>query len=36
MILDTGNVIIHVMGKTERNYYKLEDLWEKNAIIYHL
>jgi ribosome-associated protein len=36
MILDLGRVVIHVMGKEERERYNLEGIWEKNAIVYHL
>ncbi|MEA3493645.1 MAG: ribosome silencing factor [Candidatus Margulisiibacteriota bacterium] len=35
IILDLGNIVVHVMGKEEREYYNLEELWEKEAIIYH-
>ena len=35
IILDLGDVVVHVMGQEEREYYKLEDLWQKNAIVYH-
>lgn len=35
LILDLGAIIIHVMGLAERAYYNLEELWEKEAIIYH-
>lgn len=35
MVLDLGNIVIHLMGSAERDYYNLEELWEKDAIIYH-
>lgn len=35
MILDLGNIVIHLMREEERKYYNLEELWEKDAIIYH-
>jgi len=35
VILDLGNIVVHVMKRTEREYYKLEDLWGKEAIVYH-
>jgi len=36
MVLDLGSVVVHVMGPEERARYKLEDLWEKRSIVYHL
>ncbi|MCX5749951.1 MAG: ribosome silencing factor [Candidatus Saganbacteria bacterium] len=36
MILDMISVIAHVMGTEERSRYKLEDLWGKSGIIYHV
>lgn len=34
-VLDLGEIIIHVMGTAEREYYNLEELWGKEAIVYH-
>lgn len=36
IILDLISVVVHVMGKKERAKYKLEDLWGKSGIIYHM
>lgn len=35
IVLDLGDVMVHIMGQQEREYYNLEELWEKDAIIYH-
>ena len=34
-VLDLGNIVVHVMGEAERAYYRLEELWGKEAIVYH-
>ena len=36
LILDIKKIVVHIMGEVEREKYKLEDLWDKKAIIYHL
>lgn len=33
VILDFGNLVIHVMGNKERDYYKLEQFWGNAEII---
>lgn len=35
IILDLGSIVVHILGQEERDYYNLEELWEKDAIIYH-
>jgi len=35
LVLDLGATVVHVMGVEERKYYNLEELWGKEAIIYH-
>jgi len=35
LILDLGSIVVHIMAAAERDYYRLEDLWGKDAIVYH-
>jgi len=35
IILDFGKVVAHILGKEEREFYNLEELWSKKAVIYH-
>ena len=35
LILDAGNIVVHVMRPEQREYYNLEDLWGNNAVVYH-
>jgi len=32
VLLDYGTVIVHIFSPVEREYYKLEELWEKASI----
>lgn len=36
MILDLSSVVVHVMSPEERGRYKLEELWGRTAVTYHL
>jgi ribosome-associated protein len=36
LILDLGNIIVHIMASEERKKYSLEEIWEKTAITYHM
>jgi ribosome-associated protein len=36
LILDLGNIIVHIMASEERKRYSLEEIWEKTAITYHM
>ncbi|MCU0640644.1 MAG: ribosome silencing factor [Candidatus Margulisbacteria bacterium] len=35
LILDLGSIVVHVMSQEARDYYRLEELWGKDAIVYH-
>lgn len=36
MILDYGDVILHVFTRSMREYYRLEELWSDGQILVHL
>lgn len=33
VVLDFGNLVVHIMGEKERNYYKLERFWSNATLI---
>lgn len=35
LVLDLGSIVVHLLREREREYYKLEELWGKEAIVYH-
>ena len=35
VVLDLGPIVVHLMKQAERDYYRLEELWGKDAIVYH-
>jgi len=36
LLLDIGEVIIHIFSPEQRQYYRLEDLWSQGKILLHL
>ena len=35
MLLDFGDIVVHIFGAKEREYYRLERLWsEAKAVVY--
>lgn len=36
ILIDAGNIIVHLFSPEQRNYYKLEDLWSQGKILLHL
>ena len=33
IVLDFGNIIVHVMGEKERTYYRLEQFWSNGEVV---
>ncbi len=36
MLVDFGDVILHLFSPDRRNYYRLEELWSEGKVIVHL
>jgi ribosome-associated protein len=36
ILLDAGEIIIHIFSPDQRNYYKLEDLWSQGRTLLHV
>jgi ribosome-associated protein len=36
VVLDFGFVVVHIMHERIREYYALEQIWDKKAVMYHL
>jgi ribosome-associated protein len=36
ILIDIGDIIVHIFSPEQRNYYKLEDLWARGKILLHL
>ncbi|HNR46834.1 MAG TPA: ribosome silencing factor [Anaerolineaceae bacterium] len=33
LVLDLGDIVIHLFSSDQRNYYRLEELWSKGKIL---
>ena len=33
MVVDFGDVVVHLFSRDQRNYYKLEELWEEGKVL---
>lgn len=36
MLVDFGDVVVHIMSPERRNYYRLEELWSKGKVVLRL
>jgi ribosome-associated protein len=36
VVLDLGDIVIHIFSPDQREYYRLEQLWEKGKTLLHL
>ncbi len=36
ILVDLGDIIVHIFSADQRNYYKLEDLWSQGKTLLHL
>ncbi len=36
ILVDVGDIIVHIFSPEQRNYYKLEDLWSQGKTLLHL
>jgi len=36
VLVDFGDIIVHVMSPDRRNYYRLEELWSQGKVLLHL
>ncbi len=36
ILVDLGDIIVHIFSPEQRNYYKLEDLWSQGKTLLHL
>lgn len=36
ILLDVGDIIVHIFSPEQRDYYRLEDLWSQGKILLHL
>lgn len=36
LLLDYGDIIVHLFSPDRRNYYQLEELWSSSKILVHL
>ena len=36
ILIDAGDIIVHLFSPERRNFYKLEDLWSQGKLLLHV
>lgn len=36
LLLDYGDIVVHLFSPEKRDYYRLEDLWSEGKVLVHL
>lgn len=36
LVIDLGAIVVHLFSPDQRDYYRLEQLWEKGKVLLHL
>jgi ribosome-associated protein len=36
MVIDLGDIVVHLFSPDQRNYYQLEKLWERGKVLLRL
>lgn len=36
LVIDLGDVVVHLLSQEKRNYYRIEELWNKGKILLRL
>ncbi len=36
VVVDCGDIIVHLFSPSQREYYRLEELWERGKVLVHL
>lgn len=36
MVVDCGDIVVHLFSPSQRDYYRLEELWEHGKVLVHL
>lgn len=36
LVIDLGDIVVHLFSPDQRDYYRLEQLWDKGKVLLHL